>query len=145
MNLAIRPYFLGILVIAFIAFGIERLIVTDKEAIQALGEDLAEAIQKEDYERLEGLLDSGFSYGARDRTETIGYVRAQYRKLRPINVEVHLFEIHVEEDTARATCAVTGMVMGRPGQMQVYVTLARTPEDEWVLKSVEGGTGGLPR
>jgi Domain of unknown function (DUF4440) len=136
MNLAVRPYFLGILLLAFVVYGIERLIVTDKEAIEALGDAVAEAIQKEDYARLEGLLDPGFEYAGRDRATTIGYVRGLVRQYRPIGVQVHLFDIHVEGDHATAAGVVSASVMGRPQEMRVDATLVRSA-DGWVLEGAK--------
>jgi len=143
MNLAIRPYFLGLMVITLMGFGIERLIVTDKEAIQALGEDLAEAIQKQDYGRLEGSLDPDFEYRGRDRTEALEYVRRRVRQYQPLNIKVEFLEIRVEDDTAKAAGNVSALVLGRPWRGRIDATLVRTDDGDWVLKSVEGD--GLPR
>ena len=143
MNTAIRPHFLGLLLLALVVFGIERLIVTDEEAIQQSAEALSEAIETEDYEALEALLHPEFRFQGRDRSETIAYIRAQVRKYKPIAPQVVLVDIQVEGDTGRVTGAVQATVYGRPQQLRIEGTFVRTEDDEWLLREVSGGT--LPR
>ena len=143
MNLAIRPHFMGLLVIALVVFGIERLIVTDKEAIEAVGVDMATAIQERQFERLEALLHPDFEFGGRDRMESIAYVRGVVRKYQPIGTKVVFIDIQVQEDTGTADGVIQATVMGRPQQVRVKAVFARTEEDEWVLKRVS--SDGLPR
>ena len=45
MNFFVRPHFIALLLITLVAVGIERLIVTDAEAIEALGEYVATAME----------------------------------------------------------------------------------------------------
>lgn len=134
MNLAIRPHFLGLLVIALVVFGIERLIVTDKEAIEAVADEMAVAIQERQLERLEPLLHPEFEFAGRDRTETIAYVRGLVQKYQPMGAKVVFVDIQVEGDTGTADGVIQATVMGRPQQVRVKAVFARTEDDEWVLK-----------
>jgi hypothetical protein len=143
MNLSIRPHFLGLLLLALVVFGIERLIVTDKEAIEGLAEEISLAIQTEDLDHLETLLHPEFDYGGRDRAETLRTVRAAKRKYKPIGVKVVLVDIQVDGDVAEAKGVVAATVYGRPQQLPIEATLERGEDGAWLLRAVRGGE--LPR
>jgi len=143
MNLAIRPHFLGLLVIALVVFGIERLIVTDKEAIETVAGEMAEAIQERQFDRLEALLHPDFEFGGRDGAQTVAYVRSLVSKYQPMGTKVVFVDIQVEGDTGTADGVISARVMGRPQQVRVKAVFARTEDDEWVLEKVS--SDGLPR
>lgn len=136
MNLAIRPHFLGLLVIALVVFGIERLIVTDKEAIEAVADEMAVAIQERQLDRLEALLHPEFEFGDRDRAETVAYMRSLVGKYQPMGTKVVFVDIQVEDDTGTADGVIRATVMGRLQQVRVKAVFARTEDDEWLLRKV---------
>ena len=142
MNRPTRVYFMGLLAVGLIALGIERLIVTDREAIEALAENTAKSIQERKFDRLAEFLHPEFEHGGRDKEETVAYVRGLVRKFNPIGTEIVLYEINVNEDTATAQGAVAATVYGRPQQVKIDVVF-RKLDDTWLLKEVKGG--GLPR
>ena len=143
MNLSIRPHFLGLLLLGLVVFGIERLIVTDEEAIEQVAQSMSDAIAEQRFEDLEPLLHAEFEFQGKDRAETIAYVRSLVRKYKPIGAQVALVDIQVEDDTGVAVGIVSGTVYGRPQQVRVEATFERTEDDEWVLRKVTGGQ--LPR
>ena len=102
MNLSIRPHFLGLLLLGLVVFGIERLIVTDEEAIEQVAQSMSDAIAEQRFEDLEPLLHAEFEFQGKDRAETIAYVRSLVRKYKPIGAQVALVDIQVEDDTGVA-------------------------------------------
>ena len=142
MNFFVRPHFIALLLITLVAVGIERLIVTDAEAIEALGETVATAMEERDFEALDSLLDEAFQYRGRDRAETLKHVRSLLSKYKPTGIQIQLQQIEVDEDRATAKGVILGQAYGRPAQFQMDVVLQRT-EEGWKLLEVKGDR--LPR
>lgn len=134
----IRAQFVGLLLVAGLVFGIERLIVTDAEAIENLARDVGVAIEAQRFEALEDFLHEEFTYRGRDRAETIEFVRGLVRKYKPMGVQIVVYEVEVEGDDARAKGVVSGTAYGRPARVPVDATFRRT-EDGWRLLEVRGG------
>ncbi len=130
---------LALLVLALAAYGIERLIVTDTEAIETLAEDMAADIEDERWEALEDHLHEDFTYGKLDRRKTIAHVRGLVSKYRPTGVGVSLYEIEVDGDDATALGQVWGHVAARPVRVDILVKLTRNDDGDWVLLEVTGG------
>ncbi len=140
---AIRTQILALGILALAAFGIERLIVTDAEAIENLAKDTAKALMEKRYEVLEDVLDESFEYQGKDRAKTIQHVRSLIEKHRPLAVEVRLPEVKIEDDTAKAAGYIGAQVYGRPIRYGIEVDLVRR-EDGWKLVKVKGSSGRLP-
>jgi hypothetical protein len=127
---------LGLVTLA--AFGIERLIVTDVEAIENLAAKASEAIEERRFEVLEGLMAEDFTYAGRDRAATVAYVRRLVEKHQPPRVGLSLTRVEVDGDGAEASGVVLGTVYGRPMRYPVQAVLVRG-EDGWRLSRVKGG------
>jgi len=137
-----RIHFLGLLAVILVGYGIERLIVTDREAIEALAAETAAAIQAGDFEGLTNKLHAEFEYGDRDRDQTVAFVRTAVRKFRPVGTRIVLFEITVNGETATAAGQVTATVLGRLQQLRIDAVF-RKGEEGWQIKEIR--SGGLPR
>lgn len=138
MQLTFRSPLLGLLVVALLVFGLERLIVTDAEAIEQLGVDAARAIRERAWERLEPMLHEEFQYEGRDRTATIAHIRSLVRKYKPADVGIALFEIEVDGGEAKARGVVRGSALGRPVRVAIDAWFKESG-DEWKVWKVRGG------
>lgn len=141
MDWLFRSKLLLLLVLGLLIWGVERLIVTDAEAIENLAEAMAEDIRDKRWADLEGRLHPEFQYGRRDREKTVEHVRGLVERHKPTGVGVSLFEIEVVGDTATANGHVWGNVAGRPVRVSIGAKLLRG-EDGWLLREVTGGYPG---
>lgn len=139
----IRSQLLAVAFLTLAVFGIERLIVTDAEAIQALADETARALTERKYDHLHEVMDEAFRYQGKDRTATIRHVRGLVEKHKPLAIDIKLPEIEIEEDTATARGYVAAQVYGRPVHYPIEAELVRT-EDGWMLLEVRGRQGRLP-
>ncbi|MDA1194712.1 MAG: hypothetical protein O2894_05965 [Planctomycetota bacterium] len=139
MSLLPRSRLLGVLLIGLIAWGVERLIVTDREAIDSLAEALAEDLQAGRYEEVEARMEPEFKYAGKDRAATIKLLRSLMDKYQPTDLGLRLYEITIEGDIARAKGTVWGNVLARPMRVGIEAVLVRG-DDGWLLREVTGGT-----
>lgn len=139
MNLALRSPLLGLLLVAILVFGLERLIETDAEQIEQLGKDAAKAIDTQAWEWLEQMLLEDFEYQGRDRAATIEHVRSLVRKYKPTEVGIAFLEIKVDDAQATARAVVRGSALGRPARVPIDAWFKET-DDGWKLWKVTGGS-----
>lgn len=116
-----------------LAWGIERLVVTDTEAIEALVERAEEAVRDGDFETLAGLLHPDYEAEGRDRDEAVRYVRRLWRRYRPVGLDVELGTVRVEGDRAEAPAVADVRALGRPFTIRLRTGFGRTP-DGWRLR-----------
>jgi hypothetical protein len=138
VSLVPRSPLLFLLLVALLVFGLERLIVTDTEAIEQLARDAAQAIRVEAWGQLESLLHEDFDYEGRDRAATLEHVRSLARKYKPIDVGITVVDVKVDGDEATARGVVRATAMGRTAQVPVDASFRRTA-DGWRLAKVRGG------
>ena len=138
MDWLFRSKFLLILAVGLLIWGVERLIVTDAEAIENLAEETTEDIRTGRWEQLASRMHEDFQYQRMDRDGTVAYVQRLMENTKPTNVGVSLYDIEVDEDTATAKGHVFGNVGGRPVRLSIDAKLVRS-EDGWVLREVFGG------
>lgn len=148
MSLALHRYFLrspviGTLLLILLAVGIERLIVTDREAIEDVGEALARTAGAEQWGPFEALLHPDFEYGGRGKSEAIARVRGLIRKYQPISLEVSLYGIEIEGDRATAAGKVTAVVYGRLQQVRIETVFERGEDGAWRLRSLDGSSPAI--
>lgn len=121
------PVWLGALVVlAALGFLLERLIVTDEEAVEALVEDAAKAVREGDFQALTALLALDFEAEGRERDEAVAWIRTLTRRWRPLGVEAKVQKVEVEGDTAKAPTLVSMTVMARPVRFLVEVDCKKT-------------------
>jgi hypothetical protein len=136
----IRAQFLALLLLTGLVILVERLIVTDQEAIRGLGREVARAAGARDTEALGRLLAPGFRHGPRDAAQTLAHVAALLRKYPAQDIAVDFLAIEVDDGEATATGLVSASLYGRPVQVQVQVDL-REEDEGWKLVRVRGGEG----
>lgn len=141
MAFLFRSKLLLLLVLGLVIWGVERLIVTDAEAIEHLADVLAEDIQAERWDDLASRLHEDFRFNGMDRERTVAHVRGLVERSKPTGVGVSLYEIEVAGEFATARGHVWGNVAGRPIRVAIDAKLGRT-EDGWVLREVSGGSMG---
>jgi len=121
-----------LLILAGAIWAIERLVVTDEEALEALVRAAAEAIRSDDGASLERTLAPEFEASQRDRAGTVRWVGRQWRRYRPFRLEVEVGRIGVEGDRATLQAVGSMTVMARP--VEVHVDLeARRAADGWLF------------
>ena len=122
---------------------IERLIVTDQEAIEEVGRELGRTAGTEDWSAFEALLHPEFEYEGRKRPEAVAYLRGLVRKYKPIGLEVSVFGLEVEGNRATGFGKVKANVYGKRQRIRIEVTFERGPEDTWLLREVAGSLRGI--
>lgn len=148
MSLALHRHFLrspiiGSLLLIMLGIGLERLIVTDKEAIEQVGEALARTAGSENWDAFEALLHPDFEYGGRKRAEAVAHVRGLVRKYRPISLEIQVYALEVEGDRATGLGTVSADVYGRPQRLPIDVVFERGEDDLWRLRNVKGSLSAI--
>ncbi len=116
----------AVCVLLGVAWGIERLVVTDKEAIRALVERTTEAVKTGDFDAVAQAFDPAYDAEGRDRDGMVEYLRTLWRRFRPLGLEVDLGEVTVEGDDASALAEISANVVGRPTRIEVTTVFRRT-------------------
>lgn len=141
MDALLRSKFLLLLLVGLVIWGVERLIVTDKEAIENLAEALADDVRQERWDAMQGRLHPQFTYGELDGPQTIEHIQDLVKRFKPGNVGLNLFDIEVEGDSAKSKGHVWANAAGRPGRLAIDARFVRT-DDGWKLREVLGGYFG---
>ena len=137
MALRRRPPLLpSLLLLAALAFGIEWLIVTDTEALEAWAEEKSEALNAGDRQALETLLSPDFAYGRSDREAALDLAERERLKRKAQDIEVILGKIEVNGDTARANAGLYATIEQVRYRLTTRLQFQRGP-DGWVLLSAE--------
>lgn len=135
---------LPFLLLALLGLGVlvERLIVTDREAVEAVLEEAVSAFEAGDLERLGGLIDETYLAAGRDRARVVAYAETVRRLYRPSQTSVHVQEVTVEGDDAKARLRVWTLVT--PGRIPVdlEVRLRRRPQGWRIAGAEVRGFGG---
>ena len=101
-----RRIALAVLALGVLAFVVERLVVTDREAVTALLEDAAAAVSKNDWEKLSGALDDDYAEHGRDRAAFVSYVAGLAKQYKPQGVGIEVAEPTIDGDHAAARVVV---------------------------------------
>jgi hypothetical protein len=125
----------------FLAAGIyvvERLVVTDHEAIVAEVEAATEACERGDFETLRDALTEDFQQGnGRDRDATIKDVRSAFGRFTPVGLRADVGEITIEDGEAKTTVAVRSR---QPrGRFELQMTLRKEGERWRISRASLGG------
>lgn len=99
-----RPRLLlaAVALVGGLAWLVERLVVTDAEAVEAVLDRAASDASRGAWDAVADALDDGFREGGRDRAAFVAWARAQWTRasLRAITVDV--LDVRVEGDRAAA-------------------------------------------
>lgn len=136
----VRPRPRSLLIAALLAVGlgvlIERLVVTDTEAIEALLEEARDAAKDRDWGRLRPLLSDGFAWQGRGPDETVEEIARLAQRHGPTMIDVTWGAIA----PSRLRCDVEVDVRARVGLYhyggKVRVTFAKE-EDGWRMLEVQ--------
>jgi len=128
---SLGPLWLRLLFIGALGFGLERLIVTDTEAIESLVEEAATFAGAGDLEGLGGLLAADFRHGGKDRQASLDEVARRRAQFTPKEVRARVSQLEVTGDTARGRLLIVAEG-GRMGFARVMADVSFTKEDgDW--------------
>jgi hypothetical protein len=114
---------LGVFAAGALGLLVERLVVTDREAIRALVADTEAALSRADFEAFAGALHPDFAGPEGDREQTVAFVRSLWSEYAPTGLSVDLGEIALGPDgEAEAKVVATAAVLARP--VRAHVTMA---------------------
>ena len=100
---------LGVLLAALLAWGIERLIVTDKEAIEAVVEAGAHAVERGDWDAVAAIFDDEVVVDGKDKRAAVRRLRAYWEASGATSLSTEVLDLVVSGDQASAR------VRARPG------------------------------
>ena len=130
------PLLPAILVLGLLGFVIERLWVTDLEALERWAQDAADAVNMGQREALEGLLAEDFTYGQQDRTQALDLAFGETSERKLGAVEVKLRKIEVQGDRAEADASIFATYQDLRGRVRTRLVFTRGP-DGWLLQSAD--------
>jgi hypothetical protein len=116
---------LPLVVLGGVALLVERLIVTDGEAVQGLVDDAAEAVREGDFQGLRGMLAESYRGEGRTPDGAVDRVKGLWKVFRPSGLSAQTLEVEVEGDRARAPVNVRGAVAGRAFVVSLDVEFVR--------------------
>ena len=127
---------------ALLAWGVERLIVTDREAIEAIVEGGARAVERGDWDAVAAIFDDEVVEGARDERDFVKQLRSYWQASGATSLSTEVLDLTVSGDRASAR------VRARPGGRgfaygEGTVSWVRRPNG-WKasgIANVEVGTG----
>lgn len=104
--MAPRRLLLALLALGLVGFVVERLVVTDREAVTALLEGAADAVSRGDWDALTGAIDESYDEHGRDRAAFVAYVSGLARRYAPRGVGIEVGDPEVAGDRAAARVVV---------------------------------------
>jgi hypothetical protein len=131
---------LGMAIYVFVLV-LQTVIETDREAITRLIQQLAEAVQAPDFDRIEAALDPSYDDGHRTRKTFIPTLRQELSVIRVDHAKVSLPRIQITGDRAvadvSATCDVdVGDQMPRSAMSQWKIKLVKH-DGQWFVTSID--------
>jgi hypothetical protein len=109
--MTVRPRLLiaALVGVAALAWGVERLIVTDREAIEGVIEDARRAVLADEWEAFAETIDPAYDERGLDRAGLVSWARGLWRRSGSRALGVSVTAVRVEGDRAAARLVV------RPG------------------------------
>jgi hypothetical protein len=140
-----RLVLLGLVAAAVLAWGVERLIVTDAEAIETLLEDAADAVARDDWDAASRAFDDDFRAQSppRDREQFLAWARSAWTSFGRPAPTLRVRETSVSGDEAAVLVRVT--VEGYPAPIDARLECVRRPDGWRVARLVEWSFGGFAR
>jgi hypothetical protein len=134
--IGLRQSVLVLLLVAGLVVAIERLIVTDEEAVEDALLGAVDAVGAGDFDALLEAIHPGYEAGGRDREELVAYVRSLWRLYAPRDLSADVEQVTFEDDdTATARMRVRAWSAGRPWLVVLDVDLL-SDDDAWRIRSV---------
>ena len=141
-----RLVLLALLCAGLLAWGIERLIVTDREAVTALLEGAARSLERGDDAGLRSAFADDFrsESPAKDRGAFVAWLLERWRETQASGVSVEVRECEVEGDVARVRArAVAAPYAAYP--VEARLECVRTADGWRVARLVDWSFGSLAR
>jgi hypothetical protein len=113
---------------ALAAWGVERLVVTDREAIEALIEGARTAVVRRDWPALESMLAEDYAERGLDRAGAIAWIQRLWQRSRLTALSVEVDDVRVEGDRAAARVTVSPTMGFGSAQFGGRVDLERREE-----------------
>lgn len=130
------PILPTLLLLGLLAFVVERLVVTDLEALERWSQDAADAVNMGDRGALEALLADEFTYGRMDRDTALDLAFGETNRNKLRAVEIKLRRIRVEGDRAEAGASIFATYQEMRGRVRTQLVFVRG-EAGWLLLSAE--------
>ena len=143
---ALIPFRLLLLLVVLggVVYLVDRLVVTDREAIEALVERAVQTTREGDFEALGELVDLEYEGKGGSREGVLRLVKSTWSTWRPVQLDADIGEIDVQEGTGEAPVVVTGQVAGQPIALRLAVRFVER-EDGWKIAAARIVGWGLVR
>ena len=125
-----------LLVLVAVGIGIERLIVTDEEALDQWAESMSEAASHGDRDFARKLIADDFVYGKLDRDQALDLAFRARRNAAVGEISLRLFDLQVDGDGATAEGVISAAAMARRAQLRTKLRFERRSEG-WMLVEAE--------
>lgn len=131
-----------LLALGLAGWGLERLVVTDREAVESALARAASAVSHDDWAGLSAAIADDYDERGRDRAALVSWIRGLKERHRPRGVELDVLDPTVEGDHAAARVVV------RPGppyvgvRVEGRVDLLRTA-DGWRISGITAGEASI--
>lgn len=145
MPLRPRLALLALAAAALVAVVAERLVVTDREAIETLLVCAADDVSHGRWQALEAVIDEAYAERGRDRAAFVAFLRRSYELARPDGVGVDVFETNVDGDQATTRVVVNPGPPYRGVTIGGRVELSRRPDGWRIVRVAEETTRFLGR
>ena len=123
------------LLAALLAWGVARLIVTDREAIDGVIEDAAVAAARDDWDAVAAAIDETVTAGARDKPALLAWLRTAARSERVTHLSASVVDAKISGDRATARVRAGGGSAEGPWRATASVDLVRR-ENGWRICGV---------
>ncbi len=130
------PWPLLLVLIAALGWAVERIVVTDREAVEEVLSDAAEAFDRGDLGALDRLLDPEFVHDRTPREEAVQRLAALAKRFETKGTTVAVRSFDVEGDGARAEITVRVRTLGQVIGLSGTVRLVRAAEG-WRIRAAE--------
>jgi predicted lipid-binding transport protein (Tim44 family) len=131
-------WFTLLLAAGLAAFLIERLVVTDEEAIRATIDGAVAAVEHGDFEALREAIDEEYREGRDDRDAAVRRVESLYRTFQPTGLDADVVAVTVNGDADGDRADVRMVLRARSHRARVTVaaTMVRRGKAWKVLSAV---------
>jgi hypothetical protein len=132
-------------VAALAAWGIERLVVTDREAIEALLDGARASVLREDWDGIRDVIADDYAERGLDRDGAVSWIRDLWRRSQMKSLTLTIDEVRVEGDRAAARVTVSPGLPFAGARFGGRVELERRTGGWRITGMAPDDTGFLPR
>lgn len=134
------PLPLVLLFALVLGFAIERLVVTDAEAVESLLKEARKAVEERDFARLRPLLSEDFRWRERGPDAAVERLVTLYEKTRPTRIDITWGPVVPAHGRAEVQAQVRAWAYGAVYQGEAQLVLTREPGG-WCVLSLEAEGG----